>query len=228
MPLVEYPAAMPTISCWSTIPCCILGDITVFQSQVALIADAAAIFIVEAIWGFSTRDGQISENHFCIWVNIEYAIDVAERHSLHKPIVEQPVYNLFERHRFGEAYRRIYEDHRYGSTTWSPLASGTLTGKYQKGVPEGSRGSLESLAWLRDQITDADRLAKVAALEPLAQQMGATLAQFSLAWCLQNPWVSTVITGASRVDQVHENMKAANFVDKFTPDVMAAIDEIFA
>ena len=159
---------------------------------------------------------------------IQEAIDVAERHSLHKPIVEQPVYNLFERHRFGEAYRRIYEEHRYGSTTWSPLASGTLTGKYQKGVPAGSRGALESLAWLRDQITDADRLAKVAALEPLARQMGATLAQFSLAWCLQNPWVSTVITGASRVDQVHENMKAANFVDKFTPDVMAAIDEIFA
>ena len=159
---------------------------------------------------------------------IQEAIDVAERHSLHKPIVEQPVYNLFERHRFGEAYRRIYEEHRYGSTTWSPLASGTLTGKYQKGVPAGSRGSLESLAWLREQITDADRLAKVAALEPLARDMGATLAQFSLAWCLQNPWVSTVITGASRVDQVHENMKAANFVDKFTPDVMAAIDEIFA
>jgi voltage-dependent potassium channel beta subunit len=160
--------------------------------------------------------------------DIQYAIDVAEKYSLHKPIVEQPVYNLFERHRFSESYRQVYEEQRYGSTTWSPLASGTLTGKYQKGVPEGSRGSIESLAWLRDQITDADRLAKVAALQPLAEQMGATLAQFALAWCLQNPWVSTVITGASRVEQVHENMKAVNFVDKFTPDVMAAIDEVFA
>ena len=159
---------------------------------------------------------------------IQAAIDAAERYNLHKPIVEQPVYNLFERHRFGDAYRRIYEDHGYGSTTWSPLASGTLTGKYQKGVPEGSRGSIESLSWLRDQITDADRLAKVAALEPLAKDMGASLAQFSLAWCLQNPWVSTVITGASRVEQVHENMKAVNFVDKFTPDVVAEIDRIFA
>jgi voltage-dependent potassium channel beta subunit len=159
---------------------------------------------------------------------IQEAIDVAVRHSLHRPIVEQPVYNLFERHRFGDAYRRIYEDQGYGSTTWSPLASGTLTGKYQEGVPEGSRGSLESLAWLRDQITDAERLAKVAALQPLAQQMGATLAQFSIAWCLQNPWVSTVITGASRVDQVRENMKAVDFVDSFSPDVMAAIDEVFA
>jgi aryl-alcohol dehydrogenase-like predicted oxidoreductase len=95
-------------------------------------------------------------------------------------------------------------------------------------VPDGSRGSLQSLAWLRDQITDPDRLAKVAALRPLAQQMGATLAQFSIAWCLQNPWVSTVITGASRVEQVHENMKAVNFVDSFTPDVMTAIDDLFA
>ena len=152
---------------------------------------------------------------------------VAERCNLHRPVVEQPVYNLFERHRFGEGYRHVYEDHGYGSTTWSPLASGTLTGKYQKGVPEGSRGSLESLAWLRGQITDPERLARVAALQPLAEQMGATLAQFSIAWCLQNPWVSTVITGASRVEQVHENMKAVEVAERFTPDLLAAIDEIF-
>ncbi len=155
------------------------------------------------------------------------ALDIAERHSLHKPVVEQPVYNLFERHRFSESYGPVYEDRGYGSTTWSPLASGTLSGKYQDGVPAGSRGSLESLSWLRDQITDADRLAKVAALQPLAARMGATLSQFSLAWCLQNPWVSTVITGASRVEQVRENMKAADFVDRFTPEVMAELDRIF-
>ena len=155
------------------------------------------------------------------------AIEIAERHHLHKPIVEQPVYNLFEQHRFGPEYETIYKEHGYGSTTWSPLASGTLTGKYQQGVPEGSRGSIESLAWLREQITDADRLAKVAALEPLAKDMGATLAQFSLAWCLQNPHVSSVITGASRVEQIHENMKALNFVDRFTPEVVEAIDKIF-
>jgi voltage-dependent potassium channel beta subunit len=159
---------------------------------------------------------------------IQAAIDVAERYRLHQPVVEQPIYNLFERHRFGDAYRHIYEEHGYGSTTWSPLASGTLTGKYQHGVPDGSRGSLESLAWLRDQIRDAGRLARVAALEPLAQEMGATLAQFSLAWCLQNPWVSTVITGASRVEQVHENMKAVEFIDRFTPEVVEALDRIFS
>ncbi len=155
------------------------------------------------------------------------AIAVAERHHLHKPVVEQPVYNLFERHRFGAEYEPLYEDYGYGSTTWSPLASGLLTGKYKAGIPSGSRGALQELDWLQKDLTDADRLAKVAALEPLAKQMGASLAQFSLAWCLQNPYVSTVMTGASQVEQVHENMKAIEFADKFTPDVMAEIDRIF-
>ncbi len=155
------------------------------------------------------------------------AIEIAERHHLHKPIVEQPVYNLFERHRFGPEYVRVYKEYGYGSTTWSPLASGLLTGKYQQGIPQGSRGALNGYEWLKEHLTDAEKLVKVAALEPLAQEMGATLAQFALAWCLQNPYVSTVITGASRVEQVLENMQALRFVDKFTPEVMAMIDEIF-
>ena len=156
------------------------------------------------------------------------ALEIAERHHLHKPIVEQPVYNLFERHRFGPEYTAVYEDHGYGSTIWSPLASGLLTGKYNNGIPADSRGALKELDWLQDQLTDKERLAKVAALQPLADAMGATLAQFSLAWCLQNPHVSTVMTGASRVEQVHENMKALQFADHFTAEVMAEIDRIFA
>lgn len=156
------------------------------------------------------------------------AIQVAERHHLHKPIVEQPVYNLFERERFGPEYDAVYEDYGYGSTTWSPLASGLLTGKYNQGIPEGSRGALAKYDWLQEQLTDKERIARVAALEPLAKEMGATLAQFSLAWCLQNPYVSSVITGATRVEQVHENMKALDFVDSFTPDVMGEIEQIFA
>jgi len=156
------------------------------------------------------------------------ALEIAERHHLHKPVVEQPVYNLFERQRFGPDYADVYEEHGYGSTIWSPLASGLLTGKYNDGIPAGSRGALEELDWLQDQLTDKERLEKVAALQPLADAMGATLAQFSLAWCLQNPLVSTVMTGASRVEQVHENMKALQFVDQFTPDIMAEIDRIFA
>jgi voltage-dependent potassium channel beta subunit len=153
------------------------------------------------------------------------AIAIAERHHLHKPIVEQPVYNLLEQHRFGPEYEAVYKEHGYGSTTWSPLASGLLTGKYQKGIPADSRGAVKGYEWLQDGLQDAKRLAVVDALEPIAAAMGATLAQFSLAWCLQNPWVSSVITGASRVEQVHENMKALNFVAKFSDDVMTAIDE---
>jgi len=155
------------------------------------------------------------------------AIEIAERHHLHKPVAEQPVYNLFERHRFSLDYERLYHGYGFGSTTWSPLASGLLTGKYSEGIPDDSRGALKDLDWLQGHLTDADRLAKVSALKPLAEQMGASLPQFSLAWCLQNPYVSTVMTGASRVEQVHENMKAIDFVDSFTPDVMNEIDRIF-
>ena len=156
------------------------------------------------------------------------AIDAAERHHLHKPIVEQPIYNLFERHRFADEYEAVYREYGYGSTTWSPLASGLLTGKYNAGIPAGSRGSVKGMEWLQDQLTNAERLAQVAALEPIARDMGATLAQFSLAWCLKNPHVSSVITGATRVEQLRENMQALEFVDEFTPDVMAQIDSVCA
>jgi voltage-dependent potassium channel beta subunit len=155
------------------------------------------------------------------------AIDIAERHHLHKPVVEQPVYNLFQRHRFGPEYERVYRDRGYGSTIWSPLASGLLTGKYNKGIPGDSRGAVEGLGWLQKELTDAEKLAKVSALEPIASSVGASLAQLSLAWCLQNPYVSTVLTGASRVEQVHENMKALDFVDRFTPELTKKIDRIF-
>ena len=156
------------------------------------------------------------------------AIDAAERHHLHKPIVEQPIYNLFERHRFADEYEAVYREYGYGSTTWSPLASGLLTGKYNAGIPAGSRGSVKGMEWLQEQLTNAERLAQVAALEPIARDMGATLAQFSLAWCLKNPHVSSVITGATRVEQLRENMQALEFVDEFTPDVMAQIDSVCA
>lgn len=154
------------------------------------------------------------------------AIETAEQHHLHKPVVEQPIYNLFAQHRFGADYDAVYKEHGYGATTWSPLASGLLTGKYQGGIPDGSRGALDGLDWLRKELTDPDRIEKVSALQPIAHDMGASLAQFSLAWCLQNPNVSTVITGASRIEQFHENMKAMDFVDSFTPEVMAEIDRI--
>jgi voltage-dependent potassium channel beta subunit len=156
------------------------------------------------------------------------AIEVAERHHLHKPVAEQPIYNLFARHRFGPDYARVYEDYGYGSTTWSPLASGMLTGKYRDGIPADSRGAVEGYTWLANELGDRDRIAKVESLRPLASDMGASLAQFALAWCLQNPQVSTVLTGASRVGQLRENLKALDFVDSFTPEILAEIDRSFA
>jgi aryl-alcohol dehydrogenase-like predicted oxidoreductase len=102
-----------------------------------------------------------------------------------------------------------------------------LTGKYNKGIPEGSRGALEGYDWLKDMLTDKDRLARVSALEPIAGELGCTLSQLAIAWCLKNPYVSTVITGASRVEQVHENMKASEVASRLTPEILKRIDEIF-
>jgi voltage-dependent potassium channel beta subunit len=155
------------------------------------------------------------------------AIQIAERHHLHKPVVEQPQYNMFERGRLEGDYVRFYKDYGYGTTIWSPLASGLLTGKYQGGIPKDSRGALKGYEWLQGDLTDEQKLAKVAALEPIAKELGCSLSQFALAWCLKNPFISTVITGASRVEQVHENMKAADVVDAITPEIMERIDVIF-
>jgi voltage-dependent potassium channel beta subunit len=158
---------------------------------------------------------------------IAAAIEIAERHHLHKPVTEQPVYNLFERHRFSPEYQRVYKDYGYGSTTWSPLASGLLTGKYSQGIPAGSRGALEGYGWLQKHLTDQEKLAKVQALESIAEELSCKLSQLALAWCLKNPFVSTVITGASRVEQVHENMKAGEVAPKLTPEILDQIEDIF-
>lgn len=155
------------------------------------------------------------------------AIQLAERHHLHKPVVEQPQYNMFEQGRLTGDYVRFYKDYGYGTTIWSPLASGLLTGKYKGGIPKDSRGALKGYDWLKDHLKDKEKLARVAALEPIAKGLGCTLSQLALAWCLKNPFVSTVITGASRVQQVHENMKASDVVDKITPEIMEKIDLIF-
>ncbi|MCE9644388.1 MAG: aldo/keto reductase [Chloroflexi bacterium] len=155
------------------------------------------------------------------------AIQIAERHHLHKPVVEQPQYNLFERKRLEGDYLRFYKEYNYGTTIWSPLASGLLTGKYNQGIPSGSRGALKGYEWLKDSLTSESKLSKVRALEPVARELECTLSQLALAWCLKNPLVSTVITGASRVEQVHENMKAAEVAPKITPQMMEKIDGIF-
>jgi voltage-dependent potassium channel beta subunit len=158
---------------------------------------------------------------------ITEAIQIAERHHLHKPVVEQPQYNLFERGRLEGDYVRFYKEYGYGTTIWSPLASGLLSGKYNKGIPKDSRGALKGYEWLHGNLTNQEKLVKVAALEPIAKELGGTVAQLAIAWCLKNPFVSTVITGASRVEQVHENMKSAEVAAKITPEVMEKIDVIF-
>jgi voltage-dependent potassium channel beta subunit len=154
------------------------------------------------------------------------AIEIAERHHLHKPIMEQPQYNLLSRERFEKEYARLFNDYGYGSTIWSPLASGLLTGKYNNGIPVDSRGALPGYEWLQSRLTNPDSLAKVKAIQLVADELGIPLAQLAIAWCLKNPNVSTVITGASRVAQVHENMKALESVEKLTPEIMQKIDTL--
>jgi voltage-dependent potassium channel beta subunit len=153
------------------------------------------------------------------------AIEIAERQHLHKPVTEQPQYNLFERQRFTNEYQRVYEEYGYGTTTWSPLASGLLSGKYNQGIPEGSRAAFND--WLQEDVTNQEKLKKVQALEPIAKELDCTLSQLALAWCVKNPYVSSVITGASRVEQVHENMKAIEVAPKLTPEILERIDTIF-
>lgn len=157
---------------------------------------------------------------------IRAACEIAERHHLHRPIVEQPQYNLFHRKRVENEYARLYGDTGLGLTTWSPLASGLLSGKYRNGIPAGSRATVETYAFLRERLTDPARNAIVGKLETVARELECTLPQLALAWCLTNRNVSSVITGASRPEQIDENMKAIDVAPKITADVRARIDAI--
>jgi len=161
--------------------------------------------------------------------DIRTAHEIARREHLVGPAMEQPQYNMFHRERFEIEYARLYEDIGLGTTIWSPLASGLLTGKYREGKPEGSRATLEQYAWLAknfDSVEGQQRIATAELLRPVADELGCSLAQLALAWCLANPHVSTVITGASTPEQVVENMAALDYVDKLTPEVMERIEEI--
>ena len=158
--------------------------------------------------------------------DISKAWEVADRHGWHKPVVEQPQYHLFHRQRVEQEYARLYEDTGLGLTTWSPLASGLLTGKYARGVPDDSRGALESMAFLREGLTHPAKNAAVKQLEPIAAELGGSVAQLALAWVAKNPRVSSVITGASKLSQLHANLGALALVDKLTPEVLARIDAV--
>jgi len=174
----------------------------------------------------------ITQGKALYWGTSEWSSDqimrayyLAEKYGLHKPQMEQPQYNMLWRERVEKEYSRLYKEIGLGTTVWSPLASGILTGKYNDGVPADSRVAQKGYEWLKDKLTP-DRLDKVKALMSVAADLDCSVTQLALAWCLKNPHVSTVITGASRAAQVTENMKALEVIPKLTPDVIERIETI--
>ena len=158
--------------------------------------------------------------------DIMRAYGIAEKMGLTPPQMEQPQYNLLHRDRVEKEYLALYKEIGLGTTIWSPLASGLLTGKYNEGIPEGTRASLPGYGWVQEYFLTTQNIDKVKQLQPLAKSLGCTLAQLALAWCLVNPHVSTVITGASRPEQVVENMKAEDVVPNLNQTLMEQIDSI--
>jgi voltage-dependent potassium channel beta subunit len=158
---------------------------------------------------------------------IRAAWDVADRHGWHKPVVEQPEYNLLHRERVEQEYARLYEDLGIGTTIWSPLASGLLTGKYLDGVPEDSRANLEGYGWLRDKLGSGRYNDQLHEFADVADELDCTMAQLAIAWCAANPDVSSVITGASRVEQVEENMQALDVLAKLDDELVDRVSSIF-
>jgi voltage-dependent potassium channel beta subunit len=154
---------------------------------------------------------------------IRQAWEIADRRNLRKPQMEQPQYSLLARDKVEEDYKRLYADIGLGLTTWSPLASGVLSGKYANGIPSDSRLALPGYEWLKKRYSDTV-MKSAAALGPIAKDLGGTPSQLAIAWCVHNPDVSTVITGASRVSQLEENLGALDLVPKLTPEVLARID----
>ncbi|WP_394170854.1 potassium channel beta subunit family protein [Saccharospirillum alexandrii] len=154
---------------------------------------------------------------------------IARQEHLTPPTMEQPQYNMFNRDKVEGEYRPIYEQYGLGTTIWSPLASGILTGKYLDGIPDDSRMNLPGYEWLKDTLLSDEgkaRLEKVRQLKPIADELGVSLTHLSLAWCLKNPNVSTVILGASRLSQLEDNLKAMDITDKLDDAVMERIDAV--
>ncbi len=185
--------------------------------------------IEETVWAMSDV---ITRGKALYWGTSEWSADeiraayeIADRHHLHKPVVEQPQYHLLHRDKVEKEFARLYEDYSLGLTTWSPLASGLLTGKYRDGIPADSRGALSGYDWLKSSLEDKQRIETVERLRPIADELGASLAKLAIAWCVKNPHVSTVILGASRPSQLEENLAALEVVPKLTDDVMKRIDE---
>jgi aryl-alcohol dehydrogenase-like predicted oxidoreductase len=178
-------------------------------------------------------DDLIHQGKILYWGTSEWsAADImrahalAREHGLTPPQMEQPQYNMLHRDRVEKEYLPLYREIGLGTTIWSPLASGLLSGKYKKGIPAESRAALAGYEWLREHVITPQNIEKVTRLEPIAQDLGCTMAQLAIAWCLKNPNVSTVITGASRPEQVVENMKAPEVVPKLNSEAMERIEKV--
>ncbi len=157
------------------------------------------------------------------------AYAIARREHLIPPLMEQPQYNMFHRDRVESEYHRLYTEIGLGTTIWSPLASGLLSGKYNNGIPKDSRANLPGYEWLKERFTaekTQEQIGKIIKLSGVAQDLGCSTAQLAIAWCLLNPNVSTVITGASKAEQVEDNLKAVDIVEKITPEVVEILEGI--
>jgi len=187
--------------------------------------------VEETVWAMNDM---IQQGKALYWGTSEWsaaeltqAFEVCERNGLRKPIVEQPQYNLFWRERVELEYAPLYDRYGIGLTIWSPLASGALTGKYLNGIPAGSRLSQPNLAWLRDEALAPKKMEAVRKFAALAEEFRCSPAQLAIAWCLTNPNVSTVITGASQPEQVHENMKALEVFHRLDRSQWSAVERLF-
>lgn len=185
----------------------------------------------ETVWAMSDL---INRGHALYWGTSEWSADeiraatlIAEKHSLHKPIVEQPQYNLFHRHRVEQEYARLYEDAGLGLTTWSPLCSGILSGKYLDKIPTNSRAQMKTMTWLREDIQNAQKTEQVTKFCAIAKDLGVKPSQLAIAWCLKNPHASTVILGASSNEQLKENLKSLEAKKLVTSEIMTLLNEIF-
>ena len=180
-----------------------------------------------------TMNMLIQQGKILYWGTSEWsAEEILQAHAIAKelrliaPVMEQPQYNLFERQKMEHDYLPIFREQGMGTTIWSPLASGLLTGKYNHGVPDGSRFAIEKYGWLRDRTLEQDRIEKVKNLEVVAKELSTTLATLAIAWTIHNPNVTTTILGATKEQQLNENLTALELYPKLTPEIMTEIDNI--
>jgi voltage-dependent potassium channel beta subunit len=189
--------------------------------------------IEETVWAMTQV---INQGKAFYWGTSEWsAVEIMEAHAVARrehlipPLMEQPEYHMFARERVEREYALLYRDFGMGTTIWSPLASGLLTGKYNQGIPDGTRVTLKGYGWLREMFESEaakQKIELVKQMMPLAEELGCSMAQLALAWCLKNPNVSTVITGASRREQVVENMQALQVLPHLTDEVIEQIEAI--